>query len=113
MSCSAENIDFVCSQIEGVGVINARPMFGEYGIYVDGKMVLLVCDDICYVRMHPAIEELMKDAETGAPYPGAKQHYILDVSHGTQAREIVRILRDVLPYPREKKKRKTDDSVSR
>ncbi len=27
------------------------------------------------------IEEMMKDAETGCPYKGAKEHYILDIDN--------------------------------
>lgn len=27
------------------GTVSAKPMFGEYGVYVDGKMIGSVCDD--------------------------------------------------------------------
>lgn len=55
MACTQEYIDFVCQQIEGVGVIRTRKMFGDWCIYVDEKPVILACDALCYVKMHPAM----------------------------------------------------------
>ncbi len=55
--------------------------------------------------MHPALDACMADAETGTPYPGAKLHYILDVEHRAEALRVVKILAEVLPLPRPRKKR--------
>lgn len=100
MASSDGFIEFVCAQLQGSGDVMPRKMFGDWCIYVDGKPVLLVCDEICYVKMHPAIEPLMADQETGSPYPGARPHYILDIGHRTEALKVVRILTEVLPYPK-------------
>lgn len=105
MASTQEYIDFVCSQLEGVGVIRAKKMFGDRCIYVDEKCVILACDNLCYVKMHPAIKELMQGAWTGCPYPGAKEHYILEIEHRTEARKVVKKLAEVLPYPKPKKKK--------
>ena len=106
MACTEDYINFVCSQIEGVGVVRAKKMFGEYGVYVDEKMVMMVCDDIVYVRQLPEIAELMRDAECGFPYPGAKEHYILDVDHKSHAQKVVKVLAEVLPFPKPRTKKK-------
>lgn len=106
MACTEDYINFVCSQIEGVGAVRARKMFGEYGVYVDEKMVMMVCDDIVYVRQLPEIAELMQDAECGFPYPGAKEHYILDVDHKSHAQKVVKVLAEVLPFPKPRTKKK-------
>ena len=37
MSCSLDFIEFVCQQIEAVGAIRYRKMFGEYMIYANEK----------------------------------------------------------------------------
>ncbi len=103
MACSQDYIDFVCSQLVGVGVIRTRRMFGDWCIYVDEKPVILACDEQCYVKKHEAIEDLMLDAQIGFPYDGAKEHYILDIEHSAQARLVVSRLIDVLPYPKKKK----------
>lgn len=104
MACSAEYIEFICSQIEGVGVIRTRKMFGDYCIYVDEKPVILACDEITYIKKHKSIEEMMTDAEVGFPYDGAREHYILDVEHANKAKKIIETLLPNLPFPKPKKK---------
>lgn len=78
MATSVEFIEYVVSKIKYCGEVRYRKMFGEYMAYVDDKPVLLVCDDTVFVKMLPEIKELLKDAETGFPYDGAKEHYIID-----------------------------------
>ncbi len=48
----------------------------------------------------------MADAETGIPYPGAKEAYILDLSNRSTALKVVAQLWDVLPFPKSKIKKK-------
>lgn len=105
MACTLDYIDFVCSQLNGIGEIRTRKMFGDWCIYVDEKPVVLACDNICYVKKHAAIEDLMEDAECGCPYDGAKEHYILDIEHGDSAKRVVKKLAKVLPYPKKKTKK--------
>ena len=70
MASTQEYIDFVCAQLDGVGVIRAKKMFGDWCIYVDEKCVILACDNQCYVKQHPAIEQLMqKRQEAFVPKP--------------------------------------------
>lgn len=102
MGCGADFIEFVCSQIAGAGVVRSRKMFGDYVVYLDEKPVITVCDNICYVKMHPAINAMMQDAERGFPYQGAKEHYILDIEHGEDAVRIVKALWKALPFPRKR-----------
>lgn len=104
MACTSDFIEFVCSQIAEVGIVRYRKMFGDYMIYVNEKPVILACDNIAYIKIHPAITNLMENAETGFPYNGAKEHYILDVEHKDFTLRIVKTLEQVLPYPKSKKK---------
>ena len=67
MACTTDFIDFVCSQVEGVGVIRAKKMFGDWMIYIDEKPIILACDNTCYVKMLPVIADMMTDAGTGFP----------------------------------------------
>ncbi len=105
MACTIEFIDFLCSQLEGVGVIRTRKMFGDYCIYVDEKPVILACDNIAYIKKHTAIEEMMQDAEVGFPYDGAKEHFILNIEHKEHATAVVSTLLPHVPYPKSKKKK--------
>ena len=105
MACTTDFIDFVCSQLNGVGIIRSKKMFGDRLIYIDEKPVILACDNICYVKKLPAIAELMTGADTGFPYDGAKEHYILDIEHRDKAIDIIETLLPAIPYPKKKKKR--------
>lgn len=107
MACTTDFIDFVCSQLSAVGQVRSRKMMGDYVIYVDEKCVITACDGQCYVKKIPELASLMAEAECGYPYEGAKEHYILDIEHGEHARRVVSILRDVLPYPKQKKPKPT------
>ena len=49
MASRPEYVAFVCDQLREAGEISSRKMFGEYGIYCDGKIVAMVCDDLFYV----------------------------------------------------------------
>lgn len=50
MASRPEYVAFVCDQLREAGEISSRKMFGEYGIYCDGKIVAMVCDDLFYVK---------------------------------------------------------------
>ena len=65
----------------------------------------MVCDNICYVKKLPELDDLMADAECGFPYPGAKVHYILDIDHRSHAMMVARVLAEVLPYPKSTSKK--------
>jgi len=55
----------------------AKKMFGEYGIFLDGKMVAMVCDDRLFVKsLDASLEVLGTQWEEESPYPGAKPHAV-------------------------------------
>lgn len=81
-------------------------MFGEYMVYVNDKPVLLVCDNMVFVKKLPEIEELMSDAECGLPYGGTKEHYILDIENRELTAKAAQILERITPVPKKKNKKK-------
>ena len=95
MACSLDFIEFVSSQIATAGTVRYRKMFGEYMVYVDEKPVIIVCDNIPYIKEHEAIKSMMSSAERGFPFTGAKEHYILDVSKTDFAVKVVKALVEV------------------
>lgn len=50
MATQRRTVDFLLEQVTGAGAVTAKPMFGEYGVYVDGKMIGSVCDDQLFVK---------------------------------------------------------------
>lgn len=105
ISTSTPYIEFVCDQLQGVGAVRSRKMFGEYLVYVNDKPVLLVCDSTVFVKILPELSALMQHAETGLPYPDGKEHYILDIEDLELTRAVVAVLERVTPLPKPRKKK--------
>lgn len=103
MATTVDYIEFVCSQIEGTGEIRYKKMFGEYMVYVNDKPVLLVCDNTVYVKKLVEIQEWFDNTETGFPYEGAKEHYILDIDDSTVCKKVIAVLVEIIPLPKKKK----------
>lgn len=101
MATDLSYIDFVTEQLRGLGEVRYRKMFGEYMVYVDDKPLVLVCDNTCYVKMKDEISAFLD--ETGVPYNGAKEHYILDVESGDKVKAVIEILKEITPLPKKKK----------
>lgn len=104
MACSSEFIDFICEVLAPLGEIRYRKMMGDYVIYVNEKCVITACDNNAYVKKLDILSPLMTDAETGCPYEGAKESYILDFSDPQKAREVISLLWEALPFHKKKKK---------
>jgi TfoX/Sxy family transcriptional regulator of competence genes len=83
----------------------SRKMFGEYALYLDGKVVALVCNDQLFLKPTAGAVAALPDNATGAPYPGAKPHL-----HVTEALDdpdrVIAALKAIaadLPAPKPKK----------
>ncbi len=92
MATQKETIEFILEKLRNRKRFSTRAMFGEYALYADGKVVALVCDDQMYVKILPASAQLENICEKGAPYPGAKQHYIVDEEQLSIVEELPEIL---------------------
>ncbi len=81
-------------------------MFGEYIVYIDGKPILLVCDNNVFVKKIPELEQLLNNSRCGFPYEGAKEHYLLDIDDADLVNNVIKILVPVIPIPKPRKQRK-------
>jgi TfoX/Sxy family transcriptional regulator of competence genes len=57
--------------------LTARKMFGEYALYLDGKVVALVCDDQLFLKPTPGAQVALPESPQAPPYPGAKLHLLV------------------------------------
>lgn len=104
MACTTEFIDFILKVLSPLGEVRSRKMMGDYVIYLNEKCVITACDNNAFVKKLPCIEELMKDAEVGCAYEGAKEGYILSFDDQSKARKVILLLWESLPFPKSKKK---------
>lgn len=98
-------IEYLCDQLEGLGTIRSRKMFGEYMVYLNDKPILIICDDQAMVKLLPCLETLLKGRPTQPPYEGAKEHYVLDPDDGETLREAARLAEEVTPVPKKRTKK--------
>lgn len=104
MACTTDFIESICDALSPLGEVRSRKMMGDYVIYVNGKCVITACDNTAFVKKLPCIADLMADAETGNPYPGAKEAYILDFQDRQKVLKVIETLWKELPFPKSRKK---------
>jgi hypothetical protein len=88
----------------------ARAMFGEYALYctvraLPPKVVALICDDTLFVKILPVSAELEAVCEKGPPFPGAKDHYVVEESEVHRVKGLANILYRIAEARPTKKKR--------
>jgi TfoX/Sxy family transcriptional regulator of competence genes len=105
MATSARTVDNLLDQLSGAGDLTAKKMFGEYALYLDGRVVALICDDLLFVKPVPGALRLLEHNPMAPPYPGAKPHLLIDAALDDQDL-MVQVLRTVaseVPAPKPKK----------
>jgi len=106
MASSIDFVQYVADQCSGAGDIVAKKMFGDYGIYCNGKIFGLVCDDCFYLKPTEAVRPLLRTEELRPPYEGAKGYfYIADVDDRDYISKLVVETCKVLPAPKPKKRK--------
>ena len=106
MASKQEFVSYVADQISGAGKITCRKMFGEYGVYCDGKLIGLICDNQFFVKITEAGKRLSPEPEKAPPYEGAKPYYLIeDVDDREAAAAFVAATCAELPPPKEKPKK--------
>jgi len=108
MASDQEFVDFILDQIENAGEITARKMFGEYGIYSDGKIFALVCDNKLFIKPTVSGRAFIKDVVEAPPYEGARPSFLIEdkIEDREWLSELIRISLKELPEPKPKKRKK-------
>lgn len=106
MACNPDFVQYVADQCAGAGEIATKKMFGDYGIYCNGKIFGLICDDALYIKPTEAGRLVLRTEEMRPPYPGAKDYfYIADVDDRDYLAALVRGTCRALPEPKPKKRK--------
>ena len=106
MASNADFVQYVADQCGGAGDIVAKKMFGDYGIYCNGKIFGLICDDHFYLKPTDEVRSLLRQIDMRPPYEGAKPYfYIADVDDHDYLSALVRETCRHLPEPKPKKKK--------
>jgi TfoX/Sxy family transcriptional regulator of competence genes len=105
MASDQRIVDYICEQANLPGQLSYRKMFGEYALYLDGKVIALICNNLLYVKPTPEGRVILGRPNEAPPYPGAKLHFQLgdEIEDRDLLCQLFRGTWAVLPEPKPKK----------
>lgn len=109
MSSNQSTVDFILKQMQYAGDISSRKMFGEYGLYCNGKIIGLVCDDKLFIKPTISGKAFIGKVVEASPYPMAKPSFLISEKQYQNAQwlsKLVYITFEELPKPAKKKVKK-------
>lgn len=113
MATDRKTVDYIVDQMAEAGAVAAKPMFGEYGVYCDGKMIAIIGNDQLFMKPTSAGRALAKDAAEVPPYPGAKPYLLIDSDRWEDRewlRDLARTTAAELPLPRPRPAKKAKNA---
>ena len=108
MSTDTDFIAYVHEQAGlGDGLVSKK-MFGEYGIYFDGKIVAVAADNSLFLKPTDAGRALLPDVVEAQPWPEAKPWFVIDeyLDDTELLLKLIRATADALPTPKPKPAKK-------
>jgi TfoX/Sxy family transcriptional regulator of competence genes len=106
MASDREFVTFVCEQLRGAGEISSLRMFGEAAIYLDGKVVGLVCDNQLFVKVTGPGRAKIGSPVEAPPFPGANNWFLMtDLDDPEFLADLIRVTAEALPAPKIKAKK--------
>ena len=108
MATDKSFVEYVVAQISNNGEIIAKSMFGEYGLFADGKIFALICDNKLFIKPTDAGRIFIDEVVEASPYPGAKPSLLIEdkIEDSEWLSELVRITVAALPAPKKRKKKR-------
>lgn len=108
MTSKPSTVAFLLDQLSETGEVTAKKMFGEYGVFLAGKMIAIIGDDRLYFKLTAQGRQHSPLATEASPYPGAKP-CLLVAEEAWDDREwlseLARITAAALPTPKKRSKK--------
>lgn len=107
MSTTQGFADYVTDQFEEDCGVTQKKMFGEYGLFSQGKMFAMVCDDRLLFKPTVAGRAFIGEVVEAEPYPGAKLCFLIEdrLEDREWLSELARITARELPPPKPRRKK--------
>jgi TfoX/Sxy family transcriptional regulator of competence genes len=108
MASDQKFVEYVVDQLDDDCLVTYKKMFGEYGLYSDGKFFGMICDDRFFVKPTEGGRAHIGNVVEAPPYPGAKNSLLIEdqLEDGEWLSELVIITARELPEPKPRKKKK-------
>ena len=100
-------IDYIIDQVDRD--VTYRHMFGGTTLYLNGKVVGLICDNQLFVKPTPSGRAYIGDVVEAPAYEGAKNSFLIEdqVDDASWLTGLFTVTEEELPAPKPKKKRST------
>lgn len=104
MASDQSYVEYVCEQASLGSALSYKKMFGEYALYLEGRVVALVCDNQLFVKPTPDGEQLLSAPQRRVPYPGAKPQFCIgdELDDRDLLRRLLMATARALPAPKSK-----------
>lgn len=108
MATNKEFVDYLLEQLKMDEEVTVKKMFGEYGLYINGKIVGLICDNQVFVKPTVGGRTFIGEVTEAPAYPGAKNSFLVNdhIDDGEWLAELLRISWNELPEAKPKKPKK-------
>lgn len=102
MATDRDFIDYVHEQAAFGSRLNGKRMFGEYALYLDGKVIAFACDNSLFLKPTEAGRALLPQVTEGQPYPEAKPYFVIDeyLDDTALMQRLLQATADALPAPK-------------
>lgn len=104
MVTDAAFMEYVAEQLSEAGVVTYRKMFGEYGLYLDGKFFATVENNRLCLKMTEAGGRLLGNPEIISPHEGAFYFWVKSLDDRAFLAELARATCAALPAKKPRKK---------
>lgn len=104
MASDLDTVTFICDQSGLAARLSHKRMFGEYALYLDGKVVAFVCDNQLFLKPTDAGRALLGSPTEAQPYPGGRNHFLLqdELDDPPRLRQAFEVTAAALPLPKPK-----------
>ena len=68
-------VENIKKKLSPLGEVIARPMMGDYCLYLHGKLIGNICDNTLYLKKFENNKDFLANCPQSSPYPGAKPMY--------------------------------------
>lgn len=111
MATDSSFIEYIADQSQLQDRLTRKKMFGEYALYLDGKVVAFACDNSLFIKPAEATRHLTAALPQRPPYPVAKPYPVADalLDEPDLLRDLLLATERAMPLPktRSPKKRAT------
>jgi TfoX/Sxy family transcriptional regulator of competence genes len=108
MASKKSIVDLIMFSLSDAGDITAKKMFGDYGLFLSGRMIGFIADDRLLFKPTSEGRRLFTSLTEDTPYPGAKPCFLVPEEDWNKRAWLARLAIATaaeLPLPKKKLKK--------